>query len=139
MGLDVAKGATEGQAFLDKGRPYGPHFRIEHTMEGFAQFHARLQELARAAGCPPTMVLESTGPYHAPVVRFLVDYGYAYVLLNPLISTRPSSRPVCARSKPMPRMPTVSAPCFTKKNWPPRDSAGGNCWIYGSSPGSGRP
>ena len=85
VGLDVAKGATEGQAFLDKGRPYGPHFRIEHTMEGFAQFHARLQELARAAGCPPTMVLESTGPYHAPVVRFLVDYGYAYVLLNPLI------------------------------------------------------
>ena len=26
-----------------------------------------------------------TGPYHAPVVRFLVVYGYAYVLLNPLI------------------------------------------------------
>jgi hypothetical protein len=54
-------------------------------VEGFAQFHARLQELARAAGCPPTMVLESTGPYHAPVVRFLVGYGHAYVLLNPLI------------------------------------------------------
>ncbi len=26
VGLDVAKGATEAQIFLDKGQPYGPHF-----------------------------------------------------------------------------------------------------------------
>lgn len=54
VGLDVAKGAPEGQAFLDNGQP-------------------------------PTMVLESMGHDHIPIVRFLEEYGYAYVLLNPLI------------------------------------------------------
>jgi hypothetical protein len=37
VGLDVAKGATEAQIFLDKGQPYGPHFQIPHTTAGFAQ------------------------------------------------------------------------------------------------------
>ncbi len=85
VGLDVAKGATEGQAFLGKGQPYGPHFQILHTTAGFAQFEARLQDVARQAGQSPTMVLESTGHYHVPIVRFLEEHGYAYVLLNPLI------------------------------------------------------
>lgn len=86
VGLDVAKGATEGQAFLDPGQPYGPHFEIVHTMAGFAAFEARLQDLTRQAGCRPTMILDSTGHYHVPVVRFQEDHGYAYVLLNPLIA-----------------------------------------------------
>ncbi len=78
VGLDVAKGATEGQAFLDKGQPYGPHFQILHTTAGFAQFEARLQDVARQAGQSPTMVLESTGHYHVPIVRFLEEHGYVF-------------------------------------------------------------
>ncbi len=86
VGLDVAKGATEGQAFLAKDHPYGPHFAIIHTMAGFAEFEERLQALTAPAGCAPVMILESTGPYHVPVVRFLEDHGYAYILLNPLVA-----------------------------------------------------
>ena len=85
VGLDVAKGATEGQAFLDKGRPYGPHFQITHTAEGLEQLQVLLNDLAAQTHCPPTVILESTGHYHVPVVRLLEDHGYAYVLLNPLI------------------------------------------------------
>ena len=85
VGLDVAKGVTEGQAFLDKGRPYGPHFQITHTAEGLEQLQVLLDDLAAQTHCPPTVILESTGHYHVPVVRFLEDHGYAYVLLNPLI------------------------------------------------------
>lgn len=86
VGLDVAKGATEGQAFLAKDQPYGTHFPIVHTMAGFADFEERLQALTAHAGCRPVMILESTGPYHVPVVRFLEDHGYTYILLNPLVA-----------------------------------------------------
>ncbi len=86
VGLDVAKGATEGQAFLDKGRPYGRHFQIVHTAEGLAQFHAVLQDLAVQAGTPPMVILESTGHYHVPILRFLDEHDYAYILVNPLIA-----------------------------------------------------
>ncbi len=85
VGLDVAKRATEGQAFLDKGRPYGPSFQIVHTQEGLARLQTVLDDLAAQTGCPPSVILESTGPYHVPVVRFLEDHGYAYILRNPLI------------------------------------------------------
>ncbi|NMP23531.1 IS110 family transposase [Sulfobacillus sp. DSM 109850] len=50
-----------------------------------ARLQTVLDDLAAQTGCPPTVILESTGPYHVPVVRFLEDHGYAYILLNPLI------------------------------------------------------
>jgi hypothetical protein len=77
VGLDVAKSATEGQAFLAKDPPYGPHFAIIHTMGGFAEFEKRWQTLTAHAGCPPVMILESTGPYHVPVVRFFAPVSQA--------------------------------------------------------------
>lgn len=85
VGLDVAKRAIEGQACLDKGRLYGPAFQIVHTQEGLARLQTILDDLAAQTGCPPTVILDSTGPYHVPVVRFLEDHAYAYILLNPLI------------------------------------------------------
>lgn len=60
-------------------------FQITHTAEGLRQLQVLLDELATQTHCPPTVILESTGHYHVPVVRFLEDHGYAYVLLNPLI------------------------------------------------------
>lgn len=34
IGLDVSKGESEVQAFLNKGIPYGKSFKIYHTSEG---------------------------------------------------------------------------------------------------------
>jgi hypothetical protein len=34
IGLDISKGQSEGQAFLDKGQPYGKSFSFFHTQEG---------------------------------------------------------------------------------------------------------
>lgn len=86
VGLDVAKGETEGQVFLDKGKPHGRHFSITHTTDGFAQFHEVLKGVEALAGDKPTVILESTGHYHVPVVRFLEEQGYLYIVVNPLIS-----------------------------------------------------
>ncbi|MNI85666.1 hypothetical protein D3C73_1426810 [compost metagenome] len=35
IGLDISKGQSEGQAFLNKGQSYGKSFRFLHTQEGF--------------------------------------------------------------------------------------------------------
>ncbi|MDQ0859885.1 hypothetical protein QFZ72_003364 [Bacillus sp. V2I10] len=34
IGLDVSKGESQVQAFLDKGKPYRKSFSIRHTLDG---------------------------------------------------------------------------------------------------------
>ena len=36
VGLDVAKGESQVQAFLDKKKPYKKSFKVAHTLEGLA-------------------------------------------------------------------------------------------------------
>lgn len=92
IGLDVSKGESQVQAFLDKGKPYRKSFSIKHNREGLETFLAFLQEVEQAAqGQPPSVVLESTGHYHLPVIQFLEDQKYVYIVINPLISHRAKS------------------------------------------------
>ena len=92
VGLDVAKGESQVQAFLDKGKPYRKSFSIQHNLEGLKGFLDFLQEIEKAAGgYLPSVVLESTGHYHTPVIQFLEDQNYVYIVINPLISHRAKS------------------------------------------------
>lgn len=92
VGLDVAKGESQVQAFLDKGKPYRKSFSIQHNLEGLKRFLDFLQEIEKAAGgYQPSVVLESTGHYHTPVVQFLEEQNYVYIVINPLISHRAKS------------------------------------------------
>jgi transposase len=84
IGLDVA--ISKGQAFLDKGMPYGKSFNVVHTREGLEEFHKGLREIEALTGLQPTIILESTGHYHTPVVHFLEEQNYVYILVNPLIA-----------------------------------------------------
>ena len=34
VGLDISKGESQVQAFLDKGKPYRKSFSIKHTLDG---------------------------------------------------------------------------------------------------------
>jgi transposase len=86
IGLDVAKGESQAQAFLDKGKPYGKSFGIVHTREGLDTFLLFLQEVEAKAGQQPMVILESTGHYHTPIVQFLEDKNYVFILVNPILS-----------------------------------------------------
>lgn len=86
IGLDVAKGASQAQVFLDKGKPHGKGFRVTHTRSGLDEFHHRIKEVEALAGATPTVILESTGHYHTPIIQFLDEQNYLYILVNPLIS-----------------------------------------------------
>jgi transposase len=92
VGLDVSKGESQGQAFLDKGQPFRKSFSIKHTVEGFENLLGFLKEIERVAdGKQPSVILESTGHYHSPVIQFLEEQQYVYIIVNPLISHRARS------------------------------------------------
>ncbi len=86
IGLDVAKGESEVQAFLDKAKPYGKSFSMKHNREELEQFLIFIKEIQSLTGELPVVVLESTGHYHTPIIQCLVENEIPYILLNPIIS-----------------------------------------------------
>ncbi|MDQ0247076.1 transposase [Bacillus fengqiuensis] len=86
IGLDVSKGESQVQAFLDKGKPYGKSFSVSHTTEGLDTLLHFLKVVENEAGMKPSVILESTGHYHTPVIQFLEEQNYLYIMVNPLLS-----------------------------------------------------
>ncbi|MGG3508562.1 IS110 family transposase [Paenibacillus lautus] len=86
IGLDVSKGESHAQAFTDRGVPYGKVFRFEHNLEGLVTFLNYLQDLESFTGQRPAVVLEATGHYHSPIIQFLDEHQFLYIVINPLIS-----------------------------------------------------
>lgn len=72
--------------FLDKGKPYGKSFSIIHDREGLDNFLRFLKEVETETGRQPTVILESTGHYHAPITQFLEEQNYLFIILNPILS-----------------------------------------------------
>lgn len=91
VSLDVAKGESQIQMFLDKKMLYKNSVKVEHTVEGLEELHSYLLDLERQTGMKPPVVLESTGHYHAPVVQFLEAREYIVIIVNPLRSYRAKS------------------------------------------------
>ena len=91
VGLDVAKGESQVQAFLDKKTPYKKSFKISHTVEGFVQLLQFFQNIEEITNTKPVIIMESTGHYHSPVIQFLDNLNYIYIVINPLISYRAKS------------------------------------------------
>ena len=93
IGLDVSKGESQVQAFLDKGKPYRKSFSITHDLEGLGCLLEFLQDVEKAAdGHQPSVVLESTGHYHIPVIQFLEEQKYVYIIVNPLSLIEPRAQ-----------------------------------------------
>jgi transposase len=86
IGLDVAKGESQVQAYLDKKKPYKKSFKVQHNLEGLASLLDFIKELEDVAGERPPFILESTGHYHKPIVQYFEDRGYLIIIVNPLIS-----------------------------------------------------
>lgn len=86
IGLDIAKGESKCQVFLDKGKPHGKSFDISHTREGLDLLHEIIHELEDFSGVRPIVIFESTGHYHTPISQFLDEHGYVYILVNPLVA-----------------------------------------------------
>src|SRR4051794_25756068 len=91
VGLDIAKGESQVQAFLDKKKPFKSSFKVLHNLEGLDTLHQFLREIENLTGVKPPIVLEATGHYHSPVVQYFEDRDYLLIIINPLISYRAKS------------------------------------------------
>ncbi|WP_373894640.1 IS110 family transposase [Virgibacillus natechei] len=91
IGLDVAKGESQIQAFLDKGKPYRKSISIQHNVKELNKFLEFLYEVESLTGIKPSVILESTGHYHTPIIQFLEEHQYVYIIVNPLIAHRAKS------------------------------------------------
>ena len=54
IGLDVAKGESQVQAYLDRREPYKSSFKVAHTLDGLKCLHDFLLEVERGLWCPTT-------------------------------------------------------------------------------------
>ncbi|WP_085521477.1 IS110 family transposase [Tuberibacillus sp. Marseille-P3662] len=86
IGLDVAKEESQVQAYLRRKKPYKKSFKFKHNIQGLEKFYTFYQEVEQASGKYPTVILESTGHYHEPVVQFLERNQMVYFLVNPIVS-----------------------------------------------------
>ncbi|MBK5446765.1 hypothetical protein JFU13_28010 [Peribacillus sp. TH24] len=50
VGLDVSKGESQVQAFLEKKKPYQGSFKVTHTIEGLESLHQYLREIENVTG-----------------------------------------------------------------------------------------
>lgn len=91
VGLDVAKGESQIQGFLDKKKSYKTSFKVSHTLEGLETLLHFLIEIENNTGVRPPVVLESTGHYHTPVVQYLDKHSYLIIIVNPLVSYKAKS------------------------------------------------
>jgi transposase len=95
IGLDVSRGESQVQAFLDKGKPYGKSFSVSHTDEALTALLHFLKEVENESGLKPTIILESTGHYHMPVIQLLEEQNYLYIIVNPLLSYQAKKSSLC--------------------------------------------
>jgi len=47
VGLDISKGESQVQAFLDKGKPFRKSFKVSHTVEGLSYLVLFLEDVKK--------------------------------------------------------------------------------------------
>ena len=85
IGLDVAKGESQVQAYLDKKKPYKRSFKVKHTLEGLVVYLDFIKEIEDIRGTT-SCYIGINRALSAPVVQYFEDRGYLLIIVNPLIS-----------------------------------------------------
>ncbi|ERI92167.1 hypothetical protein HMPREF1982_02556 [Clostridiales bacterium oral taxon 876 str. F0540] len=82
--IDVSKSSSYANGFINFNKPYSKPISFDHTPNGLSLASKYLLELERASGSKPHVVLEATGNYSKPIVKYFQELGYEIVVLNPL-------------------------------------------------------
>src|SRR5699024_2950748 len=86
IGLDVAKGESQVQAFLKRKETYKQRFKFTHDLPGLQTYHIFNQEKKKRSGQLPTVICKTTRHYNEPILKFLKNQDIAYYLINPVVS-----------------------------------------------------
>ena len=88
LAFDVSKGSSHCQGFLSFGKPLGKPVKVAHSKSGMAAAEGISEALERETGRKPKVVMESTGVYSKPVIRWAESLGLEVYLISPLESAK---------------------------------------------------
>ena len=88
LAFDVSKGCSHCQGFVCFGEPLGRPIKVAHTKSGMAAAEGISETLERKTGRRPKAVLEATGVYSKPVIRWAESLGLEVCLISPLESAK---------------------------------------------------
>lgn len=87
IALDVSKGKSYYQGFIDKNKPVEKAKPINHLKEGFDEMMKLAVQMVKDDKIP-TFIFESTGIYHKSLQSYLDENNAKYIILNPLESAK---------------------------------------------------
>lgn len=88
VALDVSKGSSHYQGWINEDKKLGNPKKIEHNQEGFREILAKAKELEGITNEKPIVVFEATGVYHRTLQHFLEENGMDYIIVSPLASAK---------------------------------------------------
>ena len=88
ISLDVSKGSSYFQGFVNMDEPVGKSKKIEHDDSGFQQLTKLKEKLEKEYGTEVTFIFESTGIYHKTLQTYLDEMKYKYIIISPLLSAK---------------------------------------------------
>ena len=88
LAFDVSKGSSHCQGFYSFGKPSGKPIKAAHSRSGMAPAAEIAETLRKETGRNPAVVLESTGVYSEPVIRWAELNGLEVHLISPLESAK---------------------------------------------------
>ena len=88
LAFDVSKGSSHCQGYLSFGKPSSKPTKAAHSRSGMAAAEEISEALERRTGRKPKVVMESTGVYSKPVIRWAESRGMEVYLISPLESAK---------------------------------------------------
>jgi len=85
--VDVSKGKSYYQGFIEIDKPANKATPIEHDLEGF-KFVYELGQTLKETSSDVVYVFESTGIYHKALETFLMNHDEKCIILNPLEASK---------------------------------------------------
>jgi len=87
VAVDVSKGKSYFQGFIEIDKPANKATPIQHDLEGFKSLY-ELGQTLKEAYSDVVYVFESTGIYHKVLETFLMNYEEKCIILNPLEASK---------------------------------------------------
>jgi len=88
LAFDASKGSSHCQGYLSFGKPSSKPIKVAHSRSGMAAAEEISETLERKTGRKPKVVMESTGVYSKPVIRWAELNGLEVYLISPLESAK---------------------------------------------------
>ena len=88
IALDVSKGSSHYQGWINEDKKCGNPKKIEHNQEGFQEIITKAKELEGITDEKPIIVFEATGVYHRTLQCFLDENDMEYIIVSPLASAK---------------------------------------------------